>query len=156
LKGFKTSPEHTIATAMGNITIDEDDLSDEYDFMDEDDETGERRRQQKEQQRSPQYKYKQLLQELANRSIDEITIDLDEVAAVCLPILGAKDLKLTPSQWEKDNDESLRLVDSIELNTKHYVDIMSKAVDEVMPPPTADVRCVYKYLKKKRTMLTTT
>ena len=67
---------------MGNITIDEDDLSDEYDFMDEDDEAGERRRQEKERRRTPQYKYRQLLQKLADRTIDEITIDLDDVAAV--------------------------------------------------------------------------
>lgn len=67
---------------MGDVTIDEDDLSDEYDFMDEDDEAGERRRQEKEKRRAPQYKYRQLLQELANRTIDEITIDLDDVAAV--------------------------------------------------------------------------
>lgn len=67
---------------MGNVTIDEDDLSDEYDFMDEDDETGEHRRQQKEQRRSPQHKYKQFLQELANRTADEIVIDLDDLATV--------------------------------------------------------------------------
>lgn len=67
---------------MGNITIDEDDLSDEYDFMDEDDESGERRRQEKEARRTPQHKYRQLLQKLADRTIDELTIDLDDVAAV--------------------------------------------------------------------------
>ncbi|KAK3185333.1 DNA replication licensing factor MCM7 [Lecanicillium sp. MT-2017a] len=122
LTDFKTSPEHTITTAMGNVTIDEDDLSDEYDFMDEDDETGERRRQQKEQRRSPQYKYKLALQELANRTSEEVVIDLDDLAT-----------------WEKDNDASMRLVDSIEMNTKHYVDIMSKAVDAVMPTPNSDV-----------------
>lgn len=67
---------------MGDITIDEDDLSDEYDFMDEDDETGERRRHEKESRRQPEHKYKQILQQLADRTIDEITIDLDDLAAV--------------------------------------------------------------------------
>ena len=111
LKGFKTSPEHTIATAMGNITIDEDDLSDEYDFMDEDDDTGERRRQEKEQRRSPQYKYKQLLQELANRTIDEITIDLDDVATVCLPFLALKTGtdNLTVGERQRRKYEACRL-----------------------------------------------
>mgnify|MGYP005989425809 CR=1 FL=1 len=70
---------------MGNITIDEDDLSDEYDFMDEDDESGERRRQEKEARRTPQHKYRLLLQKLADRTIDELTIDLDDVAAVSHP-----------------------------------------------------------------------
>lgn len=67
---------------MGNITIDEDDLSDEYDFMDEDEQAGQRRRQDKERQKTPQYKYKKLLQQLADREIDEMRIDLDDLAAV--------------------------------------------------------------------------
>ncbi|TWU76937.1 Mcm2-7 hexameric complex component [Metarhizium rileyi] len=122
LKDFKTSPEHTITTAMGDITIDEDDLSDDYDFMDEDNEVGERRRQDKANRATPQYKYKQLLQQLADRTIDEITIDLDDVYA-----------------WERQGEEDLHLVDSIGLNTKHYVDIFSKAVDNVLPEPSTDV-----------------
>ncbi|KAJ6784851.1 hypothetical protein PWT90_08704 [Aphanocladium album] len=122
LNDFKTSPAHTITTAMGNVTIDEDDLSDEYDFMDEDDETGARRRRDKEQRRAPHHKYKEIMQKLADRTQDEIVIDLDDLAI-----------------WENETGEGLKLVDSIELNTKHYVDIMSRAVDKVMPPPSVDV-----------------
>lgn len=53
----------------------------------------------------------------------------------------------------------MRLVDSIEMNTKHYVDIMSKAVDAVMPTPNSDVRYVAvfvdqgKYLANSRPVL---
>ncbi|KAJ6446234.1 DNA replication licensing factor mcm7 [Purpureocillium lavendulum] len=122
LTGFKTSPEHTIATALGDITIDEDDLSDEYDFMDDDDEAGARRQQDKERRRTPQHKYKEILQQLADRTVDEITIDLDDLQA-----------------WEHSSDENLRLVDSIELNTKHYVEILSRALDKVLPQPSTDV-----------------
>ncbi|EJP70303.1 MCM2/3/5 family protein [Beauveria bassiana ARSEF 2860] len=122
LKDFKTTPEHTITTAMGNITIDEDDLSDEYDFMDDDDESGERRRRDREHRRAPHYKYQEIMQKLANRTQEEIVIDLDDLAA-----------------WENETGEGLKLVDSIELNTKHYVDIMSQAVDKVMPLPSSDV-----------------
>lgn len=46
-------------------------------------------------------------------------------------------------KWESQNEEEeepLRLVHSIEMNTKHYVDIMSRAVDNVMPQPSLDVR----------------
>lgn len=45
-------------------------------------------------------------------------------------------------KWESQNEEEepLRLVYSIEMNTKHYVDIMSRAVDNVMPQPSLDVR----------------
>ncbi len=59
-----------------------------------------------------------------------------------MPIIDAQNLVLTCLQWEKDNDNSMRLVDSIELNTKHYVDVMSKAVDAVMPAPSSDIRWV--------------
>jgi len=123
LKEFKTSPEQTLTTALGDITIDEDELSDDYDFMDDDDEARERRRQERQQKRVPQYKYKDELQKLANRTIDEIIIDLDDLAT-----------------WEEQQQlDDMRLVDSIELNTKHYVEITSRAVDNAMPPPDSDV-----------------
>lgn len=32
----------------------------------------------------------------------------------------------------------MKLVQSIEENTKHYVEILSRAVDETMPEPSAD------------------
>ncbi|KAM0073799.1 DNA replication licensing factor MCM7 [Fusarium odoratissimum] len=123
LTGFKTSPEQTITTALGNITIGEDDLDDEYDLMEEDGQDA--NRQQAKERRAPQYKYKNMLQQLSDRTIDEATIDLDDLAT-----------------WENqafDGEDSMRLVDSIEMNTKHYVEIFSRAVDEVMPPMSADV-----------------
>jgi DNA replication licensing factor MCM7 len=67
---------------LGDITIDEDELSDDYDFMDDDDEAREHRRRERQQKRVPQYKYKDELQKLANRTIDEIIIDLDDLATV--------------------------------------------------------------------------
>ncbi|KAM4054903.1 MCM2/3/5 family protein [Hirsutella rhossiliensis] len=120
LTGFKTSPEHTIATALGNVTIDDDDLSDD-DFMDEDQESVERRRQEKERRRVPHHKYKEALQELADRTVNEIVIDLDDLHS-----------------WEEQTGDSLKLIDSIEANTKHYVDIVSRAVDSAMPPPNTE------------------
>lgn len=85
LTDFKTSPEHTLATALGDITIDEDDLSDDNDLMedaDDDQEAHDRRREERRQKRTPQYIYKDTLQKLANRTIEEVTIDLDDLAAV--------------------------------------------------------------------------
>ena len=45
------------------------------------------------------------------------------------------------TQYEKSlgEDLGLRLVDSIEQNAKHYVDILSKAVDKAMPKETREV-----------------
>ena len=78
---------------MGNITIDEDDLSDDdYDFMDDENEQArEQRRQEKEQRKTPQPKYKLMLQQLADRTIDEMTVDLDDLAAVRITLPASLD-----------------------------------------------------------------
>nr|UWK20604.1 DNA replication licensing factor [Trichoderma taxi] len=122
LKDFKTSPEHILTTALGNITIDEDELNDDYDFMDEDEQTRDRRQQERAKRKTPQHKYNDMLQLLADRKIDEFAIDLDDLVT-----------------WEGQTDESMKLVDSIEMNTKHYVEIMARAVDNVMPQPSEEV-----------------
>ncbi|KAH6606551.1 hypothetical protein Trco_005704 [Trichoderma cornu-damae] len=122
LKDFKTSPEHTLTTALGNITIDEDDLSDDYDLMDEDEQTRDRQQQERARRKTPQHKYNDMLQLLADRKVDEFAIDLDDLAT-----------------WEGQTNEAMRLVDSIEMNTKHYVEIMARAVDNVMPQPSEEV-----------------
>lgn len=38
------------------------------------------------------------------------------------------------------NGINLHLVTSIETNTAHFIDVMSKAVDAVMPPPTREIK----------------
>jgi hypothetical protein len=69
------------------MNIDEDDFSDEYDFMDEDDdEAADTRRRTRSQAKTPKKKYMDLLQKIADRYEDEITVDLDDVAKVaCSP-----------------------------------------------------------------------
>ena len=67
------------------MNIDEDDFSDEYDFMDDADENDERpyaRREARKQAQMPKLKYLDLLQKVADRYEDEITIDLDDLAKV--------------------------------------------------------------------------
>ncbi|KAK4217046.1 DNA replication licensing factor mcm7 [Rhypophila decipiens] len=113
LTDFKTSPEQAIVDGLGDIDIGEDD---EYDFMDED--GGDARRQR----RKPTHKYKDLLRELADRKISEIVIDLDDLA-----------------QYERDFNEGYKLVESVEKNTKHYVEILSRAVDKLMPAPSIGI-----------------
>ncbi|KAI1639522.1 DNA replication licensing factor mcm7 [Biscogniauxia mediterranea] len=122
LQNFKTSPEQTLTHAIGQINIDEDDLSDEYDFMDEDDNARERRRREKASSKLPKHKYADIMQKLADRSIDEVLIEMDDIAS-----------------WENDTNEGLKLVESIETNTKHYVEVLSRAIDKKMPAPTTGV-----------------
>jgi DNA replication licensing factor MCM7 len=64
------------------MNIDEDDFSDEYDFMDDDDEAQNTRRRTRSQAKEPKLKYMEVLRKVADRYEDEITIDLDDVAKV--------------------------------------------------------------------------
>lgn len=65
------------------MNIDEDDFSDEYDFMDEDDDEAQNaRRRIRSQAKEPKLKYMDILQKVADRYEDEITIDLDDLAKV--------------------------------------------------------------------------
>jgi len=68
--------------ALDGMNIDEDDFSDDYDFMDDDE--GDARRQARTQSKAPKFKYKELLQRVADRYDDEITIELDDLAKVAL------------------------------------------------------------------------
>jgi DNA replication licensing factor MCM7 len=82
LQTFKTSPKDGLSGALSDMNIDEDDFSDEYDFMDDDDEEGNARREARSQAKIPKLKYKDLLQKVADRYEEEITIDLDDLAKV--------------------------------------------------------------------------
>lgn len=94
LQTFKTTPTTAITDALGGMNIDQDDLSDEYDFMDDDDNEGQNaRRQTRSQSKMPKLKYLDLLQKVADRYEDEITIDLDDVAKVDLS--GSEDVNWT-------------------------------------------------------------
>ena len=44
-------------------------------------------------------------------------------------------------QYEQEAlaNEGLRLVESVERNTKHYVEVLSRAVDKLMPPPSENI-----------------
>jgi DNA replication licensing factor MCM7 len=70
--------------AIGQISIDEDDLSDEYDFMDEDDEAHEQRQRRKAASKEPIHKYADMMQKLADRSLDEVLIELDDIVTASL------------------------------------------------------------------------
>lgn len=76
LKTFKTTT--TEATdALEDLTLNDDDLDEEYDFMDESgDEAARSRRPDR------KLKYLRALQNVADRMTNQITIDLDDLSAV--------------------------------------------------------------------------
>ncbi|KAI2766008.1 hypothetical protein DTO012A8_8767 [Penicillium roqueforti] len=126
LKGFKTfqsSSEAAATEALEDLNID-DGTSDEYDFMDDADETNGANTRGARRHREPKLKYMQILQDIANRDKSNILIELDDL-----------------SIFEKSlpEGEDLKLVQSIEKNTKRYIDVISQAIDAVMPRETKDV-----------------
>ncbi|CAG7935184.1 unnamed protein product [Penicillium nalgiovense] len=127
LKGFKTfqsSSEAAATEALEDLNIDDGQTSDEYDFMDDVDETNGANVRGARRHREPKLKYMQILQDIANRDKTNILIELDDL-----------------SVFEKSmpEGEDLKLVESIEKNTKRYIDVISQAVDEVMPRETKDI-----------------
>jgi len=128
LTSFKSAPDE-IATALGKVTINDADLDDNDDDNDGDDndamdQDGPGPRHGR---TAPRKKYVEMMQQLADRKIDEVMIDIDDVA-----------------QFEKEYpySDNLKLAESIETNTKHYVELMSRAVDKLMPQPSEDVTYV--------------
>nr|AHL18125.1 DNA replication licensing factor [Mycothermus thermophilus]AHL18127.1 DNA replication licensing factor [Mycothermus thermophilus] len=121
LSEFKTTTQDALTAAIGNINI--QDFSDDEDLMDEDGANAPRQSQRAaKQQAAPRYKYREMLQQLADRKLSQVVIDLDDLAA-----------------YEKDVNEGLRLTEWVEQNTKHYVEILSRAVDKLMPEPTEGI-----------------
>jgi hypothetical protein len=72
------------------MNIDDDDISDEYDFAESDEEAQEARRAARKVAALPRNKYVDVLQEVANRQVDEITIDLDELSEVRMKLMALK------------------------------------------------------------------
>lgn len=124
------------------MNIEEDDISDDDEVMNEDDDAREQRRQTRSKANAPELKYMEILRQVSNRTENEITIELDDLAKVgalespgwIVADLGQYDQNL------EENGTPLNLVSSIETNAKHYLDIMSKAVDNAMPPPDREVK----------------
>ncbi len=67
-------------------------------------------------------KYMLLLQRIANRTRDTITIELDDLDSYESGTMGTTDL-----------------INNILMNTLHYVSLFSTAVDKVMPQPTINI-----------------
>ncbi|MCJ1406616.1 Mcm2-7 hexameric complex component [Ptychographa xylographoides] len=129
LTSFKSSAsasETSAANALQSLNIDEDGLSDDYDFMeDAADGTGDTRPDPRSgRDRNPKRKYMEILQRVADRQTAEICIELDDL-----------------DTYEKSlgDDENLRLVESIERNAKHYIELLSQAVDKVIPKETQEI-----------------
>ncbi|KAL8840443.1 MAG: hypothetical protein Q9170_001319 [Blastenia crenularia] len=125
LSGYKSTATdlEEPSNALRDLNLDGDNTSDEYDFMD--DVAGAKEKEQSNgQSKGGRRKYMDQLQEVVDRKRDEILIELDDI-----------------DNYEKNlgDDMGLKLVESIERNARHYVDILSQAVDKVMPKETKEI-----------------
>lgn len=88
LKGFKTfqsSSEAAATEALEDLNIDDGRSSDEYDFMDDAEEMEGVKTRGATRHREPKLKYMQILQDVANRDLSHILIELDDLAIVLIP-----------------------------------------------------------------------
>ena len=80
LQNYKSTT--TELDALEDLNLDGDGTSDEYDFMD--DVTGDKERQQRSgATREPKRKYMDMLQKVADRKLNQVTIELDDLENVC-------------------------------------------------------------------------
>ncbi|OJJ46640.1 hypothetical protein ASPZODRAFT_66081 [Penicilliopsis zonata CBS 506.65] len=123
-KTFESASEAAATEAIEDLNLDGDGTSDEYDFMDDADESGAQRSRADKRRREPKLKYMQILQEIADREKTNILIELDDL-----------------NTFEKSlpEDSELKLVESIQKNTRRYLDVFSDAVDRVMPKETKEI-----------------
>ncbi|KAL4783988.1 MCM2/3/5 family-domain-containing protein [Aspergillus varians] len=121
-KSFESASASAAAEAIEDLNIDEDGTSDEYDFMDDADESGAQGRGRR--NKEPKLKYMQMLQDVADRERSDVLIELDDLVT-----------------YEKSlpEDFDLKLAQSVQRNTKRYIEIISQAVDAIMPKETKEI-----------------
>ena len=88
MSSFKSSAsasEASATDALLDLNIDEDALSDEYDFMDDVAQpNGNASTRRREKDRDPKKKYMEILQKVVDRQIDQVTIELDDLDSVSI------------------------------------------------------------------------
>ncbi|KAF2200001.1 MCM-domain-containing protein [Delitschia confertaspora ATCC 74209] len=121
LQNFKSSSTEA-AEQLEGLNLGADGISDEYDMMDESDDPVPNGKRRNGNPPSKQ-KYMQILQEVADREREDITIDLND---------------LETYERTLGDEVDLELVSSIEQNAYHYIEVLSRAVDKVMPQPSRE------------------
>ena len=68
---------------MQDLNLDEDRTSDEYDFMDDAEDGDERTSNRRNREDTyPKIKYMKMLQKVSDRQLDQVTVELDDLAEV--------------------------------------------------------------------------
>ncbi|KAG0138358.1 MCM2/3/5 family-domain-containing protein [Tuber indicum] len=127
LTGFKStlSTEEAARDALSNLNMEDEDedLTDTPRRRATRSSGRSRARRPRVAVQEPKLKYMLQLQEIANRTRDSITIELDDLRSF-------EDSGLV--------EEAVGLVKAVDKNAAHYIEIFSRAIDKVMPPETVD------------------
>ncbi|KAI1920747.1 DNA replication licensing factor MCM7 [Ophidiomyces ophidiicola] len=123
-KSFESASESAATEAIEGLHIEENDISDDDDIMEEINGDTPGGRSARRRNRQPKLKYMQVLQDVADRTKNNVLIELDDLDAF---------VKTLPDGSHSD------LISSVENNTKRYLDVFSEVVDEVMPKETREV-----------------
>ncbi|KAH5414991.1 DNA replication licensing factor MCM7 [Parastagonospora nodorum] len=120
LKNFKSSSTEA-ADQLQGLNLNGNGADEEYDMMDDEDDPAPNRARNGQSKT----KYMNQLQEVSNRERDEIVIDLNDVEAY--------------ERTASDGEHNYKLIESIERNAHHYLEVFSRAVDKCLPPPTKEL-----------------
>ena len=126
LQNFKSSSTEAVEQ-LESLNINGDGDSDEYDMVDDSDDPAPGASQSR-----SKVKYMQMLQDVADRERTDIIIDLNDLES-----------------WERantDDEHNYKLIQSIERNAHHYIELFSRAVDKVMPQPSRELKYVFPIL----------
>lgn len=109
---------------MQNLNLGGNDEDQEYDMVDGEDDPAPNGAGA--QGGKTKFKYLNQLLEISNRERNQLVIDLNDLEA-----------------YEKattDDEHNYKLIESIERNAHHYIELFSRAVDKCLPPPTKELK----------------
>lgn len=109
-------------TSKSSYDLDEQLAADFYDRKEEDIELA---REENEPSSGPKYMF--LLQKIANRELDTITIELDDI------------IRFESLQYANNVSHEKSLASEITKNAHHFVELFSKVIDEILPQPTKSI-----------------
>ncbi|KAG0672906.1 Mcm2-7 hexameric complex component [Pichia californica] len=107
-------------TSDSSYTLDEEQTEDFYDRQSQDVEFA---RDENAENAGPKYLY--LLQKIANRELDSITIELDDIVRF--------------ESLQRSVDISSDLSREIPKNANHFIELFSTVIDDILPPPSISV-----------------
>lgn len=110
-----------------NLLNVEDEINDNFDKHDDELELAREERDRDEDDREKVPKYMHYLQKIANRELDNIVIELDDI------------IRFESLQQSNLSNSDSSLANQISKNANHFLELFSKIIDENLPQPTKSI-----------------